>query len=174
MYCDCVELTEVESFSFLFRNLWTPDKDKARRCTVPILDTILFKDGCPFRWLFTSEETGEVLKKKAEKMTPGEIIRVFKSRVNHYKGFKEHGLKSKIASIWYLTTSSHVSHQLVDEFVLLALLKVSCIAGIAPHLISHPRSSHNTYTHTHTHTRCSLFLTLPNKRNIRLRSWRYR
>ena len=55
-----VELNPVESFSFLFKNLWIPlsTKQKNEKFRISIIDTILFKDGIPLHWLFTSEKTG--------------------------------------------------------------------------------------------------------------------
>lgn len=51
-----IDLNALESFSFLYKNLWSLDTSK--RAKVNIVDTILFKDGLPYMWLFTSDKTG--------------------------------------------------------------------------------------------------------------------
>ena len=47
---------------WLFQALWKHHADS--RCKVCIPDTILTKDGAPYRWLFTSR-SGEVVRKRA-------------------------------------------------------------------------------------------------------------
>jgi hypothetical protein len=51
-----VEMNSVESFSFLFKNLWLPNINA--KLKLNILDTILLHKGEPYLWLFTSEKTG--------------------------------------------------------------------------------------------------------------------
>lgn len=56
MASNTMDLTDVESFSFLFKSIWEKETDIKCHCNIP--DTILFKDGKPIRWLFTSESNG--------------------------------------------------------------------------------------------------------------------
>ena len=53
-----MDLSEVESFDCFFDALWKPMKET--KCEVNILDTIVFSDGKPSKWLFTSEKTGVI------------------------------------------------------------------------------------------------------------------
>ena len=51
-----VDLNTLESFSFLFKSLWSADI--VRKPGINIVDTIIFQDGEPIQWLFTSDKTG--------------------------------------------------------------------------------------------------------------------
>jgi hypothetical protein len=50
------ELNPVESFSFFWQHLWS--SDTVKRPAIQIVDTILFHEGKPHWWLFTSVKTG--------------------------------------------------------------------------------------------------------------------
>jgi hypothetical protein len=50
-----IELSRLESLSFLYRCLWC--QDDVVKTRFYIVDTIIFKDGIPSRWLFT-DKTG--------------------------------------------------------------------------------------------------------------------
>ena len=51
-----MEFTPLESFHLLFKNLWSVNI--AYRIKLNVIDTILFRDGEPYYWIFTSEQTG--------------------------------------------------------------------------------------------------------------------
>lgn len=78
-----MELSDLESFHFLYRSLWNQNTDERYhymqsvvhnevskfifcsyysssviRHKINIMDTIIFLQGFPVRWLFTSEKTG--------------------------------------------------------------------------------------------------------------------
>jgi hypothetical protein len=56
-----MDLTEIESFDFFFESLWKqqiPNAEQTDKVRANIVDTILFRHGKPFKWLFTSEKTG--------------------------------------------------------------------------------------------------------------------
>jgi hypothetical protein len=116
-----VELSESESFSFLFTSLWEVESG-LRRVVLNIPDTILYKEGVPHRWLFTSEQTGEVMKKKGDKLIPSEIVRSFKNKSRSLRGFKDQNSKLCIATVWYMTSKSTMSSFLVDEVQLDSIL----------------------------------------------------
>lgn len=50
-------LKDAESLCYFLHALWSPEK-RDDRLRLSIVDTIIFRDGCPIRWLFTSEKTG--------------------------------------------------------------------------------------------------------------------
>lgn len=50
------QLNQLESFNFAFKYLWSSDIN--RRAKLHIVDTIIFKDGLPYYWIFTSDKTG--------------------------------------------------------------------------------------------------------------------
>ena len=115
------ELSDAESFSFLFCSLWDASSD-VRRCVVNIPDTIMYKDGTPHRWLFTSEQSGEVLKRKGDRLVPSEIVKSFKAKTRSLRGFKEVASRSMIATVWYMTSKTGMASYLVDEVQLMSLL----------------------------------------------------
>ena len=51
-------LNPLESFNFGFKYLWSNDSNAKAKLNV--IDTIIFKDGKPFYWIFTSEKTGVI------------------------------------------------------------------------------------------------------------------
>jgi hypothetical protein len=51
-----VDFNALESFHLLFKNLWS--MNIAYRVKLNVVDTVLYKEGKPFCWLFTSEQTG--------------------------------------------------------------------------------------------------------------------
>ncbi len=76
-----MDLTDIETFEFFFDSLWKPDAPRNEfekynfflitfsycyvqvifmyyRVQLNILDTIIFKNGFPIKWLFTSETNG--------------------------------------------------------------------------------------------------------------------
>ena len=116
---DTVELSEVESFSYLFKSLWAADTDK--RHIMYICDTILYKNGRPARWLFTNGD-GEVMKRKDENLNTQEIVRMFKSKSTGGAGVKDHRLKSKIATVWFVNTKNQIQGYLVDDLQLRSVL----------------------------------------------------
>lgn len=118
-----VELSNVESFSFLFKSLWSPVETIDGRFKLNVLDVILFDKGVPFRWLFTSSKTGGIMKKKSEKLNFIEIIKSMKSRA-HTLSCDKHALRSNIATIWNLDTSNNtIFSYVVDEIGLVDLLE---------------------------------------------------
>ena len=50
-------LDNFESFCFFNKSIWNSSLN-AKKFHLNIPDTILFKNGVPIRWLFTSEQTG--------------------------------------------------------------------------------------------------------------------
>lgn len=54
-----VDFNPLESFHLLFKNLWS--MNIAYRLKMNVVDTVLYKDGSPFCWLFTSDQTGVCL-----------------------------------------------------------------------------------------------------------------
>ena len=121
---EATELNDCESFSFLFSSLWEADSAATghRRVVVNIPDTIMYKDGTPNRWLFTSEQTGEVMKKKGDKLIPSDIVRSFKAKSRGLKGFKDIDSRSKIATVWYMTSKATMASYLVDDEQLASIL----------------------------------------------------
>jgi hypothetical protein len=73
-YDSIVEFNELESFSYLFKEMWdgntttsnttnkpttsNSNSSNSNRVKFRIVDTLLYKEGQPFRWLFTSVKTG--------------------------------------------------------------------------------------------------------------------
>lgn len=51
-----MDLSPVESFHTLFKNLWS--MNIAFRIKLNVVDTMLFRDGLPYYWIFTSDQTG--------------------------------------------------------------------------------------------------------------------
>ncbi len=143
-----VELTYLESFSFLFKAIWRNTSfetdqanstklslaerftskgetdDTFERYRLNIVDTLLFYKGRPFRWLFTSEQTHEVLKKKDDKLDTFQIVKILKEKSKKLCVHKELllGLRMKIANIWHLEPDGSMNCHLVDEIELAAIL----------------------------------------------------
>ena len=117
---ETLELSDVESFSYLMKCLW--DKDHIKREHMAILDTIVYKDGRPFRWIFTNNE-GFVVKKRDENITPNEVLRVFKQRAKTMNGSKHHSLINKIALVWYVDSRNNIQSHLLDDVQLKSFLE---------------------------------------------------
>eukprot|EP01041_Mallomonas_annulata_P013621 gene13621-28921_t len=126
-----MNLTEFESFSLLLQSVWSYEKDSSLpKCRLNLVDVIIFKQGIPLRWLFTSEKTGEVLKKKHENITTSQIIKSFKKRLT-VKGQTKHKIPTdmqiKIAKIIYKSEHDNhlikITHKLVDERELTNILR---------------------------------------------------
>lgn len=96
-----IEMNRLEGFSYFWNHLWT--SDTIRKPKLQILDTILFANGEPCEWIFTSSQNGEIMRKKSERLDSIKtIIEHFKKKSNHFKGYKSVDLKNKIATIWYM------------------------------------------------------------------------
>ena len=118
-----IELNKIESFCYFWKYLWTADL--IRKPKLQIVDTILFAEGRPHSWLFTSHQTGEILKKKADKFTPSSsssysqtvasIVDYFKKKSNQFKGYKSHDLRPKIAIVWFVRVNKVLSSYLVND-----------------------------------------------------------
>mmetsp|Transcript_20737 Transcript_20737/g.34907 ORF Transcript_20737/g.34907 Transcript_20737/m.34907 type:complete len:1275 (-) Transcript_20737:194-4018(-) len=123
-----MELSELESFHFLYRSLWNQNTDeRVTRQKMNMMDTIIFLQGFPVRWLFTSEKTGEVLRKKD--MTPKDIITSLRSRSTKLKvaaASNTKPLKGKnriFAVIWYKNEAGVMAQYKINEFQLFHMLK---------------------------------------------------
>ena len=136
-----VHLSDIESFSCIFKSLWwdgvTGDmSNNTSKLKMNLLDTILFRNGVAFRYLFTSSKTGEVLKKKTEKLNNYDILKSLKSRAHGMKGKKEYAvLKPPIATVWYVAVDAPNGHQTircqsVNEQELSKLLEQSYLPNI--------------------------------------------
>jgi len=118
-----MDLSDVESFSFLFKMMWEHIGPHDERCRLNILDTVCYKDGYPHRWIFTSEKNGEVLRRNNSRLHVKEIIRSFKARVSLLRGSpKPVAHNTKIATIYYYENVSKLSTQLVDAAELMRLM----------------------------------------------------
>ena len=117
---ETLELSDVEGFSYLMKCLW--DKDHLKREQMAILDTIIYKEGRPFRWIFTNNE-GFVVKKRDENITPNEVLRVFKQRARTMIGSKHHSLINKIALVWYVDARNNMQSHLLDDVQLKSFLE---------------------------------------------------
>eukprot|EP01031_Cornospumella_fuschlensis_P043947 gene43947-53731_t len=125
-----VEIGPLDSFCYFCKMLWTPDI--IMRAKLPVLDTIIYNNGKPQWWIFTSRKTGEVLKKKTEKLSsPAGVVNAFKKLVHTYGGLKPLEVKSKIAAVWYFNTEQGLSSYLVDEFELVNFLNSTAYEIIA-------------------------------------------
>jgi hypothetical protein len=119
-----VNLTDIESFSFLFNAVWQTQQSNGSKCQLNLLDAILFQDGIPYRWLFTSCKTGEIMKKKDGRLCYQEVVKSFKSRtsiLNENKG----GVFSAgpVATVWYVESTAAVKSNVVNEKELLQLFE---------------------------------------------------
>jgi hypothetical protein len=119
-----VNLTDIESFSFLFNAVWQTQQSNGSKCQLNLLDAILFHDGIPYRWLFTSCKTGEIMKKKDGRLCSQEVVKSFKSRtsiLNENKG----GAFSvgPVATVWYVESTAAVKSNVVNEKELLLLFE---------------------------------------------------
>jgi hypothetical protein len=119
-----VNLNDIESFSFLFNSVWQKQQSDGSKCQLNLLDAILFHDGTPYRWLFTSCKTGEIMKKKDGRLCYQEVVKSFKTRtsiLNENKG----GVFSvgPVATVWYVESTSAVKSNVVNEKELLRLFE---------------------------------------------------
>ena len=121
-----MNLSEVESFDVFFEALWDPDSTRVR---ANIVDTILFRDGVPHKWLFTSD-SGEVLKKKNNRLVPSDIVKTMKSRSKAIRGKKRYDLLEKIAIVWFFDFHRNIRSKLVDDLELQSILKTACFVDI--------------------------------------------
>lgn len=115
-----VNLTDIESFSFLFNTVWQTQQSNASKVQLNLLDAILFHDGIPYRWLFTSCKTGEIMKKKDGRLCYQEVIKSFRSRtsiLNENKGV------GPVATVWYVESTAAVKSNIVNEKELLQLFE---------------------------------------------------
>jgi hypothetical protein len=119
-----IELNRVESFCYFWKHVWTGDE--IRKPKLSITDTLLFSsDGCLHSWLFTSKQTGELMKKKSEKLENPHfpsIVASFKKKSHLYRGYKSTELKNKIAIVWFVRTNKTLASYLVSEKELLSIL----------------------------------------------------
>ena len=58
-----MELSDIESFDFFFESIWKKqtsngDTESNSKVLGNIVDTIVFQQGKPYKWLFTSVKTG--------------------------------------------------------------------------------------------------------------------
>ena len=133
-----MELHDSESLEFFYNSVWKePDPDESRndkknkseikipRKRATILDTIIYREGKPYKWLFTSDKTGEVLKKSTSKMMVDEIIRNFTNRVRVMRGMKQYQVKNKIATVYYHSMNNEIDTRLVNETELRCVLDSS-------------------------------------------------
>jgi hypothetical protein len=109
-----VEFTKLESFCYFWNHLWT--NDWIRKPKLQILDTILFTSGKPSCWLFTSQQTGEVMKKKSDRLESKKgIVESFKKKSQAFRGYKSVELRSKTAIVWFVRSDNSFCSFLVDE-----------------------------------------------------------
>jgi len=81
-----------------------------------MMDTIIFQHGHPFRWIFTSEKTGEVLKKNKCKLKASDIAAALKKRSFKLRGKRnKYRDDSKFACVWFRTEGGSMSFRLLDE-----------------------------------------------------------
>ena len=136
-----VHLSEIESFSCVFKSLWwdgvgSDINNNTSKLKMNLLDTILYRNGVAFRYLFTSSKTGEILKKKTEKLNSYDILKSLKLRAHGMKGKKEYAvLKPPIATVWYVAVDAPNGHQSircqsVNEQELSKLLEQSYLPNI--------------------------------------------
>ena len=124
-----MELTEVECVEFLYASLWKDpghgaghseqqdEKTKAEnRVHATILDTVLFREGKPFKWLFTSDKTGQVMRKRTDRLNnTADMIKQFTVRGRTIRGMKAGPVKNKIATVFFVDSDGHFCSRLVSE-----------------------------------------------------------
>jgi hypothetical protein len=116
------EFTKIESFSYFWNHLWTSDIVKKPK--IQIVDTLLFSRGKPSCWLFTSQQTGEILRKRPEKLDSiKSILEAFKKKSQSFRGYKATELKSKIALVWFVKSDKTLSSFLASEKELGSILQ---------------------------------------------------
>lgn len=116
-----LELNPIESFSFFCKTLWCGDLPKRFYAQIP--DTIVYFRGRPQSWYFTSQKTGEVLRKKADKMhSVASIVEVFKQKSRTFPGHRPSSMRQKVAIVWYMQSEREVASYIVDDQELGSLL----------------------------------------------------
>ena len=108
-------LTDVESFCFLFKSVWREQRGSECKFKFNLLDVILFHDGTPFRWLFTSRKSGEVMKKKDDKLVDHIFRRSLKDSATLLNNSKSMNSTAPVATVWYAASTAIVKSYLVDE-----------------------------------------------------------
>ena len=108
-------LTDVESFCFLFKSVWREQRGSECKFKLNLLDVILFHDGTPFRWLFTSRKSGELMKKKDVKLIDLIFRRNLKVSAPLLNNSKSMNSNASVATVWYAASTAIVKSYLVDE-----------------------------------------------------------
>lgn len=108
-------LTDVESFCFLFKSVWREQRGSECKFKFNLLDVILFHDGTPFRWLFTSRKSGEIMKKKDDKLIDHIFRRSLKDSATLLNNTKSMNSTAPVATVWYAASTAIVKSYLVDE-----------------------------------------------------------
>lgn len=117
-----VTLSDLESLSFLLKGIWSPGHTTGSKCLLNLLDIVLFHDGTPFRWLFTSNKSGEIMKKKEGKLSHSLIVKSFKTRSSALNAKKTPHSAGPIAAVWYAESNAAVKSKLVNVKELTLLL----------------------------------------------------
>jgi hypothetical protein len=112
-------LMDAESFGFVYNYIWIVANERKVALNIP--DTILFKEGRPFRWLFTTRHTGEVMKKKSENLCIDEVILAFKKKITAAQK-DNNGSTPSLATLWYLESDMSVRSCYINELQLCDLL----------------------------------------------------
>lgn len=119
-----LELNPIESFSFFCKTIW--DGELSKRFHAQIPDTIVYYRGRPHSWYFTSQKTGEVLRKKAEKLNSvRHIVEHFKQKSRTFPGHRPSSMRQKIAIVWYMRSETELTSFIVDDQELGSLLSSS-------------------------------------------------
>lgn len=127
-----VELSALESLCYFCKLMWPETADA--RPKLPILDTLIYHQGKPHWWVFTSQKTGEIMKKKPSRLlSVMHVVNAFKKVFHTFSGRKPPDLKTKVALVWYAGTSSSPSlaSYLVDEMELTSLLSSTAAEVLA-------------------------------------------
>ena len=160
-----IALSSVEAFCFLFKSAWDvaplgrPLMSPDHKFHINIVETILFKRGVPHRWLFTSERTNEVLKKKKERLqiTNAMLIKAIKSKFKEYCVFpdKKAQLRPKIANVWHVEPSGEINCHLVDEIELGTILECPdssikrSIVAVQAYMAGWPYKANGIFEHSY-------------------------
>ncbi len=143
---ETVELQDVESFHFFYKCLW--EKGSTKRSHLNILDTIIYQQGRPWRWLFTSND-GTVMKRNDSNLNHFEILRVFKSKAKLSKGRRDHRSYGKIAIVWFVNHRNAVQSYFVDDLQLRSILEEAVfeILAIQLHIGGYPVKGSGVFEH---------------------------
>ena len=74
------------------------------------------------------------MKRKDENLNTQEIVRMFKSKSTGGAGVKDHRLKSKIATVWFVNTKNQIQGYLVDDLQLRSVLSETLLEVLAVQL----------------------------------------